>query len=209
LRSASLRVPDGPFFKHTRFQPLPDQTEKHTITHPAAQKRPELGFVERVEKPLHVKLNHPSAPNAHELVSPDLQGLVRRPAGPKPVRAVQKVLLVYRLEHHDHRPLKNLVLEGRHSDRASGRAIALREVRSLHGWRSVAARLGAIEQIPEILFQVLRIRGSRLSVYAWRAILPRAPIGLMEPDHVDVVVERREAHLRRLLRTRRYRLLSR
>src|SRR5205814_4256456 len=100
-----------------------------------------------------------------ELVPPDLERLMRRSTGPKPVRAVQKVLLVDRFEHHDHRPLKDLVLEGRHPDRASGRAITLREVRSLHGWRSVVARLGAIEQAPEILLQMLRVRVRRLSVY--------------------------------------------
>src|SRR5438034_1070963 len=130
-----------------------------------------------------------SAKAQHRIVRvADQNGLARRPTGPKPIRAVQKVLLVNRLEHHDHRPLKDLVFEGRYPDRARGCSIALGDIRPLHGWRSVTARLGAVEQIPEILLQVLRIRVSRLSVYTRCAILPRAPIGLFEPGHVDMVV---------------------
>jgi len=138
-----------------------------------------LSLVQRVEKPLDVKFDNPPAPKAHELVSPDLQRLVRRPTGPKPVRAVQKVLLINRFEHHDHCPLKDLVLKGRYPYRASGRAITLRNVHSLDGRRPVAARLDAIEQIPEVILQVLRIHGSRLSVYTWCAVFPSAPIGLV------------------------------
>ena len=62
LRGAGLWVPHGPVFQHTRVQPLPDQTEKHAITHPASQKRSELGFVQRVEEPLDIKFDHPPAP---------------------------------------------------------------------------------------------------------------------------------------------------
>jgi site-specific DNA recombinase len=70
LRSASVWVPHGPVFQHARVQPLPNQTEKHAVTHPTAHKRLELRFVQRVEKPLDVKFDHPPTPNAHELFSP-------------------------------------------------------------------------------------------------------------------------------------------
>jgi hypothetical protein len=131
-----------------------------------------------------------AVPSAGQMARLDLllQRLVRRPTGPKPVGAVQKVLLINRFQHHGHRPLKNLVFEGRYPDRASGRAIALRDIRPLHGWRSVAARLGAVKQIPEILLQVVCVDRGRLSIYTWCAILPRAPIGLVEPGYVDMVV---------------------
>src|SRR5687768_7136616 len=98
LRCASIWVPHGSLLQHTRVQPLPDQTEQYTVTHPALQKRSELCLIKRIEETLDVELYHPAAPNAHELISPDLQGLVRRPTSSKPVRAVQKVLLVDRLE---------------------------------------------------------------------------------------------------------------
>src|SRR6266699_622108 len=48
---------------------------------------------------------------------------MRRPTGSEPVRAVPKVLLVDWFKHHDHRPLKDLVLKGRYPDRTRGRAI--------------------------------------------------------------------------------------
>ena len=54
LWGAGLWVPHGPVFQHARVQPLPDQSEQYPITHPALDKRSELRFVERVEKPLDV-----------------------------------------------------------------------------------------------------------------------------------------------------------
>jgi hypothetical protein len=40
----------SPSLKHTGIQPKAGQTEKHTITHGSAQKRPKLSFVERVDR---------------------------------------------------------------------------------------------------------------------------------------------------------------
>jgi hypothetical protein len=134
---------------------------------------------------------------------------MRRPTRPEPVRAVPKVLLVDRFEHHDHRPLKNLVLEGRYPDRTRGRAIGLRDVGPSHGRRLIEARLGSVQQVLQVLFQVLCVCLCRLVVHAYGAVLARAPIGFAQPVQVDVVVEGGEAHLRRLPRPRCYRLLFR
>jgi hypothetical protein len=68
LRSASVWVPDGPVL-HAGVQPLPDQTEKHAVTHPASQKRLELRLVKRVEKPLDVQFDNPPAPKARQTCS--------------------------------------------------------------------------------------------------------------------------------------------
>src|SRR6202011_3717287 len=38
--------------------------------------------------------------------------------------------------------------------RTTSRKVTL-QIRPLHGWRSVAARLGAVQQIPEVPFQIL------------------------------------------------------
>jgi hypothetical protein len=118
--------------------------------HPASQKHPKLGRVERLKKKpgsTSSSIIHPT-PNPQELVSPDLQRLVRRPTRSKRVQTVQEFQRVDRFEHHRHRPSKSLVFEGRHGDWASGRAIALRTVRTPHGRSSVTARLGAFEQVP-------------------------------------------------------------
>ena len=48
----------------------------------------------------------------------DLVGLVGAASGPEALRAVTKVLLVDRLQQHDHGTLKDLVLQRRYPDRA-------------------------------------------------------------------------------------------
>ena len=73
---------------------------------------------------------------------------MRRPARPEAVRAVQKVLLVDRFQHHHHRPLKHLVLEGRDPDRARLAPVALRNVHPPHRRRPVRPGLEAVEQRP-------------------------------------------------------------
>src|SRR5437870_280873 len=125
------------------------------------------------------KAQHGIVRVAHQPVPPDLQRLMRRPTRPKPVRAVHKVLLVDRFEHHGDRSLKNLVFKSRYPNRARGRAIALRDIRPLHRWRPVTPRLGAVEHILQVFLQVLRVRVRRLSVYTRRPVLPRASIRLV------------------------------
>jgi hypothetical protein len=66
------------------------------------------------------------------------------PTRPEPVRAVHEVLLIHRLQHHEHGPLQDLVLEGRYPNRA-GAILLLWDVHPPHRWRSVVlARLGLI-----------------------------------------------------------------
>jgi hypothetical protein len=60
-----------------------------------------------------VHFQDPATSCAHRLPPQTVQRLVRRPFGPKAVRARTKVLLVDRFQHHDDRPLEDLVLQGR------------------------------------------------------------------------------------------------
>ena len=81
------------------------------------------------------------------------QRLVRRAAGPEAVRAGQEVLLVDRLQHHAHRPLEDLVLEGRYPDGPGLAPVAFGDVAATHRGGLVRARLEAVEQRPEVLLQ--------------------------------------------------------
>jgi site-specific DNA recombinase len=72
LRRASIRVPEVPLFQHTRIQPLADQSEKYSVTHPTAQKCAEMRAVQSIEELLDIKLDDPSSPMSHELVLPGL-----------------------------------------------------------------------------------------------------------------------------------------
>ena len=62
----------------------------------------------------------------------------------------------------------------------------------------------ATEKVAKILFEVLRILLSRLSVDAYGTVLAGAPIRFEEQVEVDVVGQRRECRLRHLPRQLRY-----
>ena len=80
---------------------------------------PQMAVVQMVEELPDVHLEHPAATHRPSAACQSVfQRLVRRAPRPEAVRAVQKVLLVDRFQHHRHRPLQDLVLEGRNPDRA-------------------------------------------------------------------------------------------
>src|SRR5271157_1319649 len=112
---------------------------------------------------------------------------MRGAAWPRAIRAGQEVLLADGLQHHQHGPLKELVLKGWNADGAPLLARALRHVDSSHGRRLVAAGLHALEKIAEILIEMLRVLLGRLSVDPGGAVLARAPVRLAQPVDVDVV----------------------
>ena len=66
--------------------------------------------------------------------------------GAKAIREVVKLLLVDLPDHHRHRALQDLVLEGRNTDRTGLRPIALRDVHPSHRRRPVSPRLCAVQQ---------------------------------------------------------------
>ena len=119
-----------------------------------SRKLPQLAMVQGVEEALDVHLQDPAPSHLHQASPQRLQRLMRRATRPKAVRAVQKVLLVDRLQHHRHRPLKHLVLEGRDADGPRRLAVALRDVHPPHRGRPVRPGLDPVEQRLEVLLQV-------------------------------------------------------
>ena len=134
---------------------------------------------------------------------------MRRSPRPKAVRAVVEVLLVDRLQQHDDRPLKHLVLQRRNPDRPGLAAGAFRDMHPSHRRSPVRAGLGPVQERPEVALQVRLVVRGRLSVHAHRSVLARPPVGLAQPGQVEVVVQGSESHLRHLLRQLCYPLLSR
>src|SRR6185437_15140463 len=201
---ARVGVRDAPVLEHTRSEPLVDEAQQHPIEHPAAQDLPEASVIQRVEELAHVDVEDPPAREPRRLEPESLQRLMRGATRPEAVRAVQEVLLVDGLQHHRHRALQDLVLEGRDADRARLRARPLRDVDPPHGRRAVRARLRAVEQRPEVVLQVRRVLLRGLPIHARRAVLARAPVRLLQPVDVDVVGERCERHAGRLPRPRCY-----
>jgi site-specific DNA recombinase len=210
LRGSGVWVAHAPVLHHTRLQPFTDQAQQHTVTHPKLEKRPQVAMIQMIKELPDVHLQDPASPTALHLVSEGLQRLVRRSSAAEAVRAVQEVLFVEWLQQHDDRPLENLVLQGRDSERASlgGRA-AFRNVHSSHGRSAVRAGLRAVEQALEIALQVALVFFRGHSVHAHGAVLARALVRFLQPIKVHQVGQRSERHLRRLFRQLCYPFLFR
>ena len=112
---------------------------------------------------------------------------MRRSSGSEAIRAVQKILLIDRLQHHGDRALQHFVLECRHPNRASLGSIAFGDMHASHRRCVVRSGLGALQQVLQVLLQVRCVLLRVLAVHAPRAVLARAPIRLPEPVFIDGV----------------------
>jgi hypothetical protein len=68
-------------------------------------------LIELGEEVADVRVQHPVHPLAFERDRERVQRIMRTPPRPKPIRETEKVLLVDRAQHLDHRPLDDLVLQ--------------------------------------------------------------------------------------------------
>jgi hypothetical protein len=140
-------------------------------------------------------------PHVHGLLPQGGERLVRRSSRSKAVRTVQKVLFVHGFQHHDDRPLEDLILESRDTDRTCLHARPFRYVHPPHRRCPVRAGLGSVQEIDQLGLQVVAdvLLGS-LSVHADRTVFARARERLMQPVHVDEVGQGSKCQLWGLLR---------
>jgi hypothetical protein len=119
-----------------------------------------------------------------------------RASGAEAVRAVQEVLFLEGLQHHDHRPLKDFVFKSGNSQWSDlgGRA-GLGNVSSSHRGCIVRAGLGSIQQRLEVVLQIHCVVFGRLSVNASSAVLAGPVVGLRQPVDVHEIGPGCEPHL--------------
>ncbi len=103
-----------------------------------------------------------------------------------------------------HRPLQNLVLEGRNADGSTLLPIALRDVDAPHRGGPVRPGLRSLQQRPEVLLQLRRIGFARLAVHSDGAVLARPSVRFAQPLNIHVVCKRGESCLWLVLRQLRY-----
>ena len=164
LRCPLVGVREHEPLENPGVQPLSDQTQQHSVTYPSAKDLPEVEVFDGVEKLSDVDLDDPPPSHPPRRVPDCAQRLVLRATRPEAVREVVKLLLVDLADHHRHRALQDLVLEGRDADRTGLRPIALRDVHPPHRRRPVLPGLRAVEERLEVGLQVLRVRCRALSV---------------------------------------------
>jgi hypothetical protein len=107
LGRTGLGVVNLPRLQHAGLEPLVDQPSDHTITDSLGEAFPKLCSRDAVEVLAHVDFHHPVAPLLHHPFAQDLQRLMRIATRPISEGAVQKVLLVDRLEQHRDRTLRH------------------------------------------------------------------------------------------------------
>jgi site-specific DNA recombinase len=209
LRCPRFRERQAPILQDARIEPFADQSKQHPVPYPQPKKLAQMSMIQSVKELTDVHLQDPAAIHAHGLPPQRIERLVRRPSWPKAVRTVQKVLLVDGFQDHDDRPLKQLVFKRGNPQRPGFWARPLGNVHPPHRRCPVRAGLGAVQQGLQVAQQVLVVVLRRLSVHARGAVFARAQVRCDQPVHVDVVSQRGESHLRRLLRQLGYPLLSR
>jgi site-specific DNA recombinase len=94
-------------------QPLSDQTQQHSVPYPSTKDLSEVDMGDAVEKLPDIDLDDPSPSHPPCRVLNRAQRLVWRATRSKAVREIVKLLLVDLADHHRHRALQDLVLEGR------------------------------------------------------------------------------------------------
>ena len=132
---------------------------------------------------------------AHLLaVDPDterIQRIMRAAPGPEPIREPEEVLLVDRVQQRDHRPLDDLVLQGRDRERALP-AIRLGNVDPPGRQCPIRSPLDPVVQILEISLKVCLVVLPRQPIHAGRGVLLELEERLLQQVDVDVVEERGE-----------------
>ena len=156
-----------------------------------------MAMVDRVEKFSQIDVHDPVASQLHLLLPQRVQCSMSTASGAEPVRDVQKVRLVYRFQHHQHRTLKNFIFIRGYPQRASlVRRASLGDMHSTHGRRHVRAGFGAVEEVLEVGLQVDLVFFRGLSVHADGPVPACPSMGCEHPFDVDVMRQCREGHVR-------------
>jgi site-specific DNA recombinase len=197
LRCPPIRVTDLAEFHDPRVQPLSNRASDHSVTHPLVQKAPQVVPIHVVEKALDVQVDDPATAHRHQPPPERIQRLMGAAPRPKAVRAVQKVLLEDRLQHHQHRPLQHFVFQRRNADGTRlFRFARLGDVHPTHWRRTIPTGFEPLEQARQVRFQVSFVLRRRHAVDTRRTVLAGAPVRLAQPLLIDVVRQRAQRQLR-------------
>jgi hypothetical protein len=114
--------------------------------------------------------------------------------GPKPVGETEKVLLVGRVQHLDHRPLQDLVLQRGDTERPQP-PVRLRYEHPARRHRPVSAPLNPSMQILEVGPQIQPVVPPRHAIHSRGGARADRPIRLPQTIDADVMKERGEPHI--------------
>ena len=159
----------------------------------------QVTMIQSIEELSDIHVENPLNPQCHRLTMKILQSLVSRAAATEAIRAGKKIPAVDGFQNHHDRPLQDLVFDGRYADRAGlGFRAPFRNTHTSHRGCSVSARLGPRQKRVEVFLQARFVVVPGLTIDAGRPVLTGFPERFTQPVDVQVVVQGRERHLRRL-----------
>ena len=209
LRGPPLRIAQLARLHHSGVQPLPNRSSYHSVSHPSVQKAPQVPPIHAAEEVLDVQVDYPATSELHQPLPKHIQRLVSATPRPESVRAIQKVLLVHRLQHHQHRALEDFVLQRRDANRACLARSRLLQMHPAHRRRSIPPGLEPFEQPRQVRLQFGLVLRRRHPIHTRRRVLAYSPVGFTHPYIINMMRQRRQGQLRLPLSQLRYLALSR
>ena len=159
-------------FHHRCLEPLSNQPQDRAVHHAHPHTSEELVLRNAIEVASQIRVIHRRLAFLQVLLD-DAQRVVRRPAGPKPVRAILEVCLKDWLQYQQHRCLHHPIPHRRYAQRPQF-PIGLGDIDSTHSLGAISPFL----QAPLDVLQKGRLAfgfGGDLfdahSIYAWRPVV--------------------------------------
>jgi hypothetical protein len=160
-------------------QALADQSQKRPIGDPNLEHLLQLLAIQAVEEGHNVSLKNPThLASVYDPVK-DTNSVMGTALGTEAMRAVQKVLLVYCLQHLADDVLDKFVLE-RRDPNWPRLARFLWDVDTSDRLMAVTLRPHPLVQVTDIWFQLLPVLFLRDSIHAYRSVLAATAIGPLQ-----------------------------
>ena len=176
-----------------RGQPFLDQPQDPPIRDPVLNKPLQPLMVKAGEVVPEIQVEHP----AHLPLDPDrerVQRIVWTAPGPEPIGEPEEVRLEHGIQHLDHRPLKDLVLQRGDTERPQP-PVRLRDVRPPRRSRPVRTPVDTGMKIAKVGFEILAIVLPPHAVHPRRGLGLKRPVGSPQTIDVNVVQERGEPRI--------------
>ena len=174
LRTSLLGRRPRPVLDDPRGQPFLDQPQDPLVRDPVLEELHQPSMVEAGEVVADIRVEHPvhllaarSRPRAH----PTRHAAAPRP---EPVGETEEVRLVDGVQHLDHRPLEDLVLQRGDPERPQP-PVRLRDVHPPRRPRPVRAPLNPSVEIPKVVLQVQPVVLPRHPVHPRRGLRAERP----------------------------------
>ena len=184
LRGSPLGLRPLLSVQHSYADTLSDQPPQRPIGHPNLEHLLKPGAVQTVEEGLNVSLQNPThLALVHRSVQ-RTNRIVGTASRPETVRALQKILLVHRLQHLAHRLLDYLVLHCRYPYRPRPSA-SLGDVHSPQRLMPVPLRPQPPVQVLKIPLQSLLVLRLAHPVHPHRRVSAQSMKGTLQRRHID------------------------